>query len=136
MNIAYLQTMATSNSGTGGIVHVSQMAAHLLQRGHQLYTNLSFEKPQLTYFSLTDFFNRGHELDLFYVRIQGVPFNDQLTVLRQTNDKMPCIWEINAPLEEMRLRGVSENRLVKFNQQRKSLARLVDGAICVSEEMA
>ena len=128
--------MATSISGASGVVHVSQVAAHLRKRGHQLYTNLSFESPGLTYFSLADFIRRAHELDLFYVRIQGVPFNDQLTVLRHTNYKAPCIWEVNAPLEEMRLRGISDNRLVKFNQQRKSLARLVDGAICVSEEMA
>jgi len=136
MKIAYLQTTATSNSGTSGVVHVSQVAAHLLHRGHQLYTNLSFDSPRLTYFSLTDFFNRAHEFDLFYVRIQGVPFNDQLTLLRHTNYEVPCIWEINAPLEEMRLRGVSDTRLLKLNQLRKSLARLVDGAICVSEEMA
>jgi len=136
MKIAYLQTMATSNSGTSGVVHVSQLAANLLKRGHRLYTNLPTEGPRLTYFSLSDFLNRAKELDLYYVRIHGVPFNDELTLLREANYEVPCIWEINAPLEEMRLQGVADSRLQKLNQHRKSLARLVDGAICVSEEMA
>ena len=137
MKIAYIQSMATSKTGSGGHVHVSQVAHKLLESGHQLYTNLLSEEDK-RFIKLTsnkDFFVRGHEIDIFYTRIHGSSSNDELTLYRESNHHAPCVWELNAPLEELRVRGISEEKLKDHHQRRIDLAKLVDAAICVSKEM-
>jgi|GEM_PF-1269603 len=135
MNIAYLNSIVTDASKPGGHVHVTQVANNLLKHGHTLYTNLSNESEKFIRLNEGDFFNRGNELDAFYIRIHGSAWNDELTKLRKANSAAPCIWEINAPLEELRTRGISETELYKLNIRRKKLAKMVDAAICVSSEM-
>jgi glycosyltransferase involved in cell wall biosynthesis len=49
--------------------------------------------------------------------------------------KSACIWEVNAPVEEMRTNGATEKQIRMYNKRRRNLARLVDAAICISDEM-
>lgn len=135
MRIAYLNSIVTDISKPGGHVHVTQVANILNQHKHTLYTNLSNESEQFIRLSKDELFARGNEIEAFYIRIHGSSWNDELTLLRQANKSAPCIWEINAPLEELRTRGVTENELYKLNKRRKKLAQMVDAAICVSAEM-
>ncbi len=136
MRIAFLTNIPTNiASSGGGYVHVSQVAKRLINRGHRLYTNLQNESHQFIKFASRDFFRKGKEIDVFYIRIDGWNERDELTLLRQSNPFAPCIWEVNAPLEEMKTRGISGKSLQKFNNKRKKLARMVNIAICVSYEM-
>ena len=137
MRIAYLQSMKTSLSGTGGHIHVSQVAEKLLERGHTLYSNIPDESDRFIRLNPKEFFLRGDEIEIFYVRIHGSAWNDHLTLYREANWEAPCIWEVNAPLEELRVKGASNAAIARLFKTRKKLAsKLVDGAICVSSEMA
>lgn len=128
--------MATTSPEAGGYVHVSQVANQFLNRGHTLYSNLLSESNRFIKLTKGDFFSRGSEIDVFYVRIHGSAWNDELTLYREANLNAPCVWELNAPLEELlRKPGISEKNLSKLNKRRKELAQMVDAAICVSNEM-
>lgn len=135
MRIAYLQNTPTTAASGGAAVHVRQLAAHLLKRGHTLFSNLADESDAFVKLSAQDFFTRGHEIDAFYIRIHGTKSNDSLTKLRGANPGAPCVWEINAPLDERQKSGVSGLRLWRHKRRRRRLARLVTGAICVSQEI-
>jgi len=135
MNIAYLTNHITSLSSPSSTVHVSQVANGLFNRGHVLYTNLMNESNRFTKLSPRRFLLAGHRIDLFYVRIHGLPDTDELTMLRKANVTAPCVWEINAPVEELRRSGVSEEEIYKKTRHRKKLAKMVSAAICVSTEM-
>jgi glycosyltransferase involved in cell wall biosynthesis len=135
MRIAFLTGMATTPSRPGGFVHVTQVAQNLQSLGHTLYTNLLQESDKFIRLTEDGFFRRGREVEAFYIRLHGSPGNDELTCLRAANADAPCIWEVNAPLEELRTRGVPEEELFKKNERRKELAKMVDAAVCVSLEM-
>ena len=135
MKIAYLTGIATSPALSGGAVHVSQVANLLLSHGHTLYTNFLNEPGKFVKLSEKEFYKRGKEIDVFYVRIHGSAWNDGLTSLRKANLKAPCVWEINAPMEELKTRGVPEMEIKKNIMRRKGFAKFVDAAICVSIEM-
>lgn len=135
MNIAYLTNMLSKPTDSGGNIHVMQVADHLLAKGHRLYTNLQHEREDFVKFDPNDLDKLGAEIDVFYIRIHGHHKNDELTKLRHSNPSAPCIWEINAPLEELMVNGVSLAEFQKLDQVRKDFAKLVDGAICVSHEM-
>lgn len=135
MKIAYLTGMATSHVKPGGYVHVTQVADNLIARGHVLYTNLKEESERFVRLTKDEFFEKGSEIDAFYIRLHGSSWNDELTLLRTANPAAPCIWEINAPMEELRMRGVSEEEIERKNNRRTELAELVDAAVCVSNEM-
>jgi glycosyltransferase involved in cell wall biosynthesis len=135
LNIAFLTNLLTNAGTSGGSVHVTQIGNRLIGRGHKLYTNLQKESARFEKLSKSDFLRRGREIDAFYIRIDGWPANDELTLLRQSNMHAPCIWEVNAPLEELRTRGVPEEEIFKKNERRKELAKMVDAAVCVSLEM-
>jgi glycosyltransferase involved in cell wall biosynthesis len=136
MRIAFLTDVPSNIAGQGGgHVHVSQVAKRLINRGHQLYTNLQSEQAPLVKLTERGFLKRGKEIDVFYIRIDGWADRDRLTLLRQANAYAPCIWEVNAPVEELRTYGKSEGEIEKLNMRRKKLAGMVDVAICVSDEM-
>jgi len=135
LNIAYLTNMPTSLSMHGGFVHVTQVASRLLGRGHKLHTNLLSESDMFVKLTEEELFERGNEIDAFYIRLHGESSNDRLTFLRCANFDAPCIWEINAPLEELSTRGIAEEQIRADIANRKQLASMVDAAVCVSAEM-
>lgn len=135
LRIAYLTNILTSTTNSGGSVHVSQVANRLMKRGYILYTNLRNESDNFVKFTAKDFFKKGKDIDIFYVRMDGFAEKDELILLRKANPFAPCIWEVNAPLEELRTVGILEEKIQNYNIRRKKLARMVDAAICVSDEM-
>jgi glycosyltransferase involved in cell wall biosynthesis len=135
MRIAYLTNVLTDIVSAGGSVHVTQVAKRLIERDHILYTNLQNESDNFVKLTEKDFYKKGKEIDIFYVRIHGWPKNDELTLLRKSNPLVPCIWEVNSPLEELRTLGISEEKIQKLNKRRKKLSKMVDVAICVCDEM-
>ncbi len=135
MNIAFLTNIATSPDKPGGHIHVTQVANNLLQRGHTLYSNISNESDRFVKLSEEEFYICGGEIEAFYIRLHGSPNNDELTRFRAANPAAPCIWEINAPLEELRTHGASEEVIQEKNKRRKDFAKMVDAAVCVSSEM-
>lgn len=135
MRIAFLTGMTTSTSKAGGHVHVTQVGNNLQSLGHTLYTNLLQESDKFIRLTEDEFFKRGREIEAFYIRLHGSASNDELTRFRLANPDAPCIWEVNSPLEELRMSGVPEEEIFKRNERRKELAKLVDAAVCVSFEM-
>jgi glycosyltransferase involved in cell wall biosynthesis len=135
MRIAYLQNTPTTAAGAGASVHVAQLARQLLARGHVLISNLADESDEFVKLSEEQIVARAQEIDVFYIRIHGTKSNDAFTALRRANAAAPCVWEINAPLDERRTSGVRGFRLWRHKRRRRKLARLVDGAICVSDEI-
>ncbi|MFO0980685.1 MAG: glycosyltransferase [Planctomycetota bacterium] len=135
MRIAYLQNTPTTRIGAGAAVHVAQVANRLLARGHTLFSNLQGEGDHLLQLAAADWPARGREIDAYYVRIHGTKSNDRFTLARRANPQAPCVWEVNAPLDERRLSGVGGLRLWRHKRRRRMLARLVTGAICISDEM-
>lgn len=135
MDIAFLTNISIRSAAAGGSVHVARVAEGLARRRHRLLTNLPGE-PEPFAGRLDGGSGRsGAKPEAFYVRIDGWPERDALTLYRRINRRAPCIWEVNAPVEEMRTHGVPEERIARYNRKRKALARLVDAAVCVSEEM-
>jgi len=135
MRIAYLTNILTDTVSSGGSIHVTQVAKRLIERDHILYTNLQTESDNFVKVTEKDFYKKGKEIDIFYVRIHGWPKNDELTLLRKSNPFVPCIWEVNSPLEELRTLGISEEKIQKLNKRRKKLSKMADVAICVCDEM-
>jgi glycosyltransferase involved in cell wall biosynthesis len=135
MRIAYLQNTPTTAEDGGSSVHVAQLAKQLLARGHTLFTTLPDESDRFVKLSPEQLAARARDIDVFYIRIHGTKSNDALTSLRHANREASCVWEINAPLDERRTSGVRGFRLWRHKRRRRKLARLVDGAICVSDEL-
>jgi glycosyltransferase involved in cell wall biosynthesis len=135
MNIAYLTNHKISLSSSASTVHVTQIARGLLDRGHVLYTNLMNESAQFIKLSPRHFLLAGPSIDAFYIRIHGTGRTDELTMLRKANPTAPCIWEINAPVEELRALDIPEEELRRRILRRKRLAKMVSVALCVSAEM-
>jgi glycosyltransferase involved in cell wall biosynthesis len=135
MRIAFLTGMPTNPTKPGGYVHVTQVANNLQALGHTLYTNLRQESDKFIRLTEDEFFRRGREIQAFYIRLHGSPGNDELTRFRSANPDAPCIWEVNAPLEELSTRGVPGKEILRSNERRQELAQMVDAAVCVSLEM-
>jgi glycosyltransferase involved in cell wall biosynthesis len=135
VNIAFLTGISIRSCTGGGSVHVSQVAEALHRRGHRLYTNLPGEPDIFNGSGPGALMENLAGIQAFYIRIDGWPERDNLTQHRRINRHAPCIWEVNAPVEEMRNHMVSESRIDWFNRRRRALALLADTAICVSEEM-
>ncbi|MGB9716147.1 MAG: glycosyltransferase family protein [Thermodesulfovibrionales bacterium] len=135
MRIAYLTNILIDATDSGGSVHATQIIKRLINKKHIIYTNLKNKSNNFVKWGVEDFFGNEKKIDIFYVRIDGYEGNDELTLLKKSNPFVPCIWEINAPLEELRTYGISERKLQKLNKRRKKLAKMVDMAICVSCEI-
>jgi glycosyltransferase involved in cell wall biosynthesis len=136
MNIAFL-TRIKRNAlvNGGGSVHANQIEKGLILKGHKLYSNISGTDNTYNTFTKDNIKDVAKEINAFYIRIDSSPERDKQTLFRQFNPEAVCIWEINSPLEELRTKDISEQKIKQFNTQRKILARFVDAAICVSNEM-
>jgi glycosyltransferase involved in cell wall biosynthesis/GT2 family glycosyltransferase len=135
LNVAFLTNILSDPTNGGGNVHVHQLTKNFLLRGHRLYTNLQDEGDAFIRWSDEEFRSRGREIDVFYIRIHGHADNDELTQYRTFNLNVPCIWEINAPLEELVATGATREEVEAMSRRRKELAHMVDAAICVSSEI-
>lgn len=112
-----------------------QVGSRLLERGHVLHTNIPEESYDVKTLNDKDLANKGREIDVFYIRIDGSIEKDQLTLFRKINMNAPCIWEVNTPLEELLIHGTTRKNIEIYNIRRKILASMVDAAICVTKEI-
>jgi len=135
VNIAFLTGISIRSCSGGGSVHVSQVAEGLKRRGHKLYTNLPDEPGIFNGSGPGALLGDPAGIQAFYIRIDGWPERDNLTQHRRINRRAACIWEVNAPVEEMRNHKMPESKIAWFNRRRRALALLADAAVCVSEEM-
>jgi glycosyltransferase involved in cell wall biosynthesis len=134
MDIAYLTNVSIRSDAAGGNIHVARVAEGLARRGHRILTNLP-DEPEIYGGRIGGTGRKAVRPEAFCIRIDGWPERDTLTLYRRINRKAPCIWEVNAPVEELRTQNAPEERIARLNRRRRILARLVDAAVCVSEEM-
>ena len=135
MDIAFLTAHDTRSIKGGGGVHAGQVSRGLLKNGHRLYTNITEESDDFRKFRHANVREISKDIQVFYIRIDGAPEKDRWTLYRRFNPNAICLWEINAPVEELRTRNISEQIIGVYNKKRRLLAKLVDAAICVSDEM-
>ena len=137
MNIGLLVNFQWYPLKGGGTVHIYQIVRQLVQRGHKIHSTFYYaDAPDVKVYRQRELFQFLKNIDLLYIRIDGKFNIEKFTCLKLLKAmKLPVIWEINAPIEEMLMRGKSPWEVSRWSFQRKLLARWVDAAICVSREM-
>ena len=165
MNIGYLYGFDSYPCKNGGSIHVYNLVTNLSSDGVKVHTFEPEKNPRCTTYpanekGIRDFLDN---IDLLYIRIDGWYLSRthlKLRCMEQAVSK-PIVWEINAPAEErLKIKAQSswENnkngsngllekfrakieafkfrkQILKEEQFRRKYARLVSGAICVSENL-
>jgi glycosyltransferase involved in cell wall biosynthesis len=78
------------------------------------------------------------KFDVVYIRIDGSSILEKLSLVKFFRPSLALVWEIHGPVEEVFWR---ENNLgtrllvLKRNFKRRLLSKLVDGAVCLTEEL-
>ena len=121
----------------GGAIHSYYLTRELTGLGHKVLFLGSTDIPHLNQFSTN--IEGGNrfvcESDVLYVRIDGWYRNEKYSRLKDAYPDLPVVWEINAPLDELMLRGYSRKFYQSKHKTRVELASYVSLAICVSDEM-
>jgi glycosyltransferase involved in cell wall biosynthesis len=129
--------------GIGGSIHGYYLVKALKKRGHQILSCLGDGNPDCINFerTLRGALKLAIQADVLYIRITGRPvhsFLEKSTLLKFLRPfALPVVWEINAPVEELQASlppGPPRDSLIRHeNRKRKTLAKLVDAGIGVSE---
>lgn len=102
MKIGYIYNFHAYPPRGGGHRHAYELTQGFLKRKHKVCV---IEDPSMpgainyTHEQIDDFLG---EIDILYLRIDGVPLSQRryvLTLLEQSSD-IPTVWEINAPADE------------------------------------
>ena len=127
----------------GGSVHGYYLVKGLKKRGHQILSCLGDGNPDCINFDRTKWgaLQLASQADVLYIRITGRPvhsFLEKSTLLKLLRPfSLPVVWEINAPVEEVTASlppGPERDSLIRSeNRKRRTLAKLVDAGIGVSE---
>lgn len=121
-------------------VHGYYIARELVKRGHKLLSAVNDKNPDCVQYPQTKAGMAGlvRDADILYVRLMSYFEHVALWKIMRPFS-LPVIWEINAPLEEQwSLSDVSQqerNSLRRRNRNRRMFSRLVDAAVCVSDEL-
>ncbi len=137
MNIGYLINFPWYPPKGGGTVHAYQVAHQLTKRGHTLHA-MYYEHPahDLKVYRQRQILNFIKNIDVLYIRIHGLYGFENLTLLKAFKFfLLPVIWEVNAPIEELLVRGKTKKEVDKLNFYRKFMAKFVNAGICVSKEL-
>ena len=128
---------------TGRSVHGFKLVEALKKRGHQILSCLADGNPACINFERSKWgaIKLARDSDVLYIRIAGRPvhsFLEKSTLLKLIRPfSLPVVWEVNAPVEELKASfpaGVKRDALIRSeNRKRKSLAKLVNAGIGVSE---
>ena len=121
---------------TGGASsHAYQIATQLIRRGHALHTIYYHHPvPNVQVYRQRELFRFLKNIDVLYIRVDGDFGYEIYTLFKLLKfAKLPVVWEINSPLEELLLRGKTEQHVRRLHKKRAFLARFVDAAICVSK---
>lgn len=137
MNIGYLIKLKWYPPGGGAAGHAYQVANQLIQRGHRLHTIFYYDPiPNVTVYRERQLLNFLKAIDVLYIRVDGRYGHERFTSLKILKwMKLPVVWEINAPVEELLASGKPEKEVRRMNAQRVFWARYVDACTCVSQEL-
>lgn len=136
MRIGFFHNFNSHRANTGYAVHVEQLSAALMRRGHSILTYYSCEKnPEFISYRRRKFLKFLKDVDAIYIRLSGNMENYTLLKLLRPFS-LPVVWELNAPIGEARLRdNISEDKIKRAVKKRKRLAGLVDACISVAGEI-
>ncbi len=137
MNIGYLINFKWYPPQGGGTVHAYQVAQQLMKRGHSIHTiYYDYQAPNLNVYRQRHIFKFIKNIDVLYIRVHGYYNFENFTLLKALKFfTLPVVWEVNAPLEELLIRGKTKEEVEHLNFKRKLLAKFVNASICVSREM-
>lgn len=138
MNIGYLVSFKWYPPQGGPAVHAYQVAHQLAKRGHTIKT-MSYwhEAPDIEVYRQRELLQFLRDIDVLYIRLHGDWAFEKWTLLKVLKFfRLPVVWEINSPLEELITRDMrTEQQVRSLNAKRKFLSKLVDAGICVSTTM-
>ena len=134
MNIGYLIKFKWYPPEGGAPGHAYQVANQLIKHGHHLHSIFYYNSaPNLKVYRQRQLFKFLQSIDVLYLRVDGDFGYEIFTLLKFLKFmKLPVIWEINSPLEELLMRGKTEEHVKRLHRKRAFLAKFVDAAICVS----
>ena len=114
-----------------------QITWKLAQRGHTIISHRRNQAvPYITYYRTRKLLEFIKDCDVIYARVDGAYGKEAYSLCKVLAlFSRPVVWEINAPLEEYLVLGHSRQTIIFLNAKRRKFAKLVDAAICVSEEM-
>lgn len=138
MNIGYLIKFNWYPPKGGAASHAYQVALNLITQGHQLHTiYYHHPNPMAKVYRQRELFQFLNAIDVLYIRADGDFGYEIFTYLKFLKlFRLPIVWEINSPLEELLMRGKTEQHVKKLHRKRAFLAKFVDAAICVSQANA
>ena len=108
MNIGYLVSFRWYPPQGDSAVHAWQVAHQLANRGHRIKT-ISYwhQAPILEVYRQRDILRFLRDIDVLYIRTHGDWTFEHWTPLKiLTLNRLPVVWEINSPLEELITRGM------------------------------
>src|SRR3989338_5585428 len=110
MNIGYLIKFKWHPPSGGAPGHAYQVACNLVKRGHQLHTiYYHYPNPLVKTYRQRQLFQFLNAIDVLYIRVDGDFGYEIFTLLKLLRlRRLPVVWEINSPLEELLLRGKTE----------------------------
>jgi glycosyltransferase involved in cell wall biosynthesis len=122
----------------GSAIHAYQIATRLTARGHRLSAVFrDYCDPQVTCYKPAHLPHFLKNIDLIYIRIFGGWELGKFTLLKLLKFRScPVVWEINGPVEEQRLIGLSRRQVARLDHERRLLARWVDACICNTQVVA
>src|SRR3989338_7298606 len=135
MNIGYLIKFKWHPPQGGAPAHAYQVATQLIKRGHHLHViYYHHPNPVAKVYRQRELAQFLRNIDVLYIRVDGDFGYDIYTLLKFLRfKKLPVVWEINSPLEELLMRGKIEGHVKRLHRKRVFLAKFVDAAVCVSE---
>jgi glycosyltransferase involved in cell wall biosynthesis len=140
LNIGFIYTKYYPLSSSAS-VHGYQLVNGLVRRGYGINSLEQDGNPLTNKFSRNPrgVVSLAANSDLLYIRINPFLINDTLTLSKMlTRKKVPVIWEINAPIEELEadyypnIPAHVQKLIAKQNKKRKFLAKYCDASVCVS----
>ncbi len=139
MRIGFFHGFNSFRAKTGYEVHVQEVVAALVKRGHSILTYyLSEDDPGFKNYRRRQLLDFLRDIEAIYIRVAGGYNAEPYSVLKALRlFSVPLVWEVNSPLEEGIVRdNISAEVIKRCNRNRRFWAHLVDSAICVSEELS
>ncbi len=137
MNIGYITYPMNYPPKAGGEIHSYYHTRELSRLGHKVFflgnSNISHWIPYSP--DIGGIRKFMGESDVLYIRIDGEVRNEKYSLLKDASPDLPVVWEVNAPLTELLLRGHTKEFYEEKHRERVRYASNVSLAVCVSDEM-
>ena len=139
MRLIYPYRFST-NSNSGGQIHVNQFIKNIESMGHEIVTlNGDNERndPGLGN-GIWNKINKVRRSDVIYYRIEEKAPDDRMhnDIFRKFIQKPIIVWEFNTVPEYAQLLGTEAGEIEQEQKRFRRLAKYCDLAICVSKELA